>query len=90
MSKPPVNQYPEYSFVRPQHIRAARAWLGWNLNKMGEMSGLALDTISRYERGAKQVLPETVAIMYRTFVREGIELLPDGIRVRNQTWLSSS
>jgi hypothetical protein len=82
MSKPPVNQYPEYSFVRPQHIRAARAWLGWNLQKMGEMSGLALDTISRYERGAKKVLPETMAIMCRTFEREGVYVLPNGLKTR--------
>jgi hypothetical protein len=82
MSKPPVNQYPEYLFVRLQHIRTARAWLGWNLHKMGEMSGLALDTISRYERGAKKVLPETIAIMCRTFQREGVHVLPNGIRMR--------
>jgi transcriptional regulator with XRE-family HTH domain len=82
MSKPPVKRYQDYSFVKPQHIRAARAWLGWNLHKMEEKSGLALDTVSRYERGAKKVLPETVAIMYRTFEREGVHLLPDGLRIR--------
>lgn len=47
---------------------------------MQEKSGLALDTISRYERGAKELLPKTVAIMYRTFEREGVELVRDGIR----------
>jgi hypothetical protein len=49
---------------------------------MQEKSGLALDTISRYERGAKKVLPETVAIMARTFQRAGVELVPGGIRAR--------
>ena len=80
MNKHRVNSIQEYPFVTPRHIRAARAWLGWNLHKMEEKSGLALDTISRYERGAKNVLPATVATMYRTFAREGVELRPDGLR----------
>jgi hypothetical protein len=82
MMRTPVKHYEEYSFVTPQHIRAARGWLGWNLHQMQEKSGLALDTVSRYERGAKKVLPETVAIMARTFQRAGVELLPGGIRAR--------
>jgi transcriptional regulator with XRE-family HTH domain len=82
MVRTPVKPYEEYSFVTPQHIRAARGWLGWNLHKMEEKSGLALDTVSRYERGAKKVLPETLAIMARTFQRAGVELVPSGIRAR--------
>jgi transcriptional regulator with XRE-family HTH domain len=83
MNKRSVKTIQEYPFVTPRHVRAARAYLGWNLYKMQEKSGLALDTISRYERGAKGVLPKTVAIMYRTFEREGVELVPDGLRAKD-------
>ena len=83
MNRPSVKTAQEYQFVTPRHVRAARAWLGWNLHKMQEKSGLALDTISRYERGAKELLPKTVAVMYRTFEREGVELVRDGIRLRD-------
>jgi transcriptional regulator with XRE-family HTH domain len=85
MNKSTVNPQSDYSFVTPNHIRAARAWLGWNLREIEEKSGLALDTVSRYERGARKVLPETVAILARTFEREGVVLAPDGIRVRGAT-----
>jgi transcriptional regulator with XRE-family HTH domain len=83
MRKPIVNYNQVYSFVNPRHIRAARAWLGWNLKTLEEKTGLALDTISRYERGAKQVRPDTIAAMARAFEKEGVYLVPDGIRARD-------
>jgi transcriptional regulator with XRE-family HTH domain len=83
MIKQPVNSRQDYSFVRPEHIRASRAWLGWTLNEMQEKSGLARDTISRFERGKQQIANATRGILFQTLVREGILLLPDGLRVRD-------
>jgi transcriptional regulator with XRE-family HTH domain len=82
MSKGTVNSKRDYSFVSPAHIRAARGWLAWNLDETQEKSGLSRHTINRYETGAKKVSAETLAILYRTFERAGVELRRNGIYVR--------
>lgn len=82
MINPSVNREKDYSFVSPEHIRAARGWLHWNLNKTQEMSSLDRMTISRFELGKQNIANATRGILFETFLREGVELVPDGIRVR--------
>ena len=76
-----VNINRDYSFVLPAHIRAARGWLGWNLDMAQEKTGLSRHTINRYETGYKKVSDETIAILVRTFEREGVLLRRDGLRI---------
>lgn len=37
--------------ISAQHLRMARAGLGWTLNDLAERSGINPNTISRYEQG---------------------------------------
>ena len=82
MINPPVKTSKDFMYVTPSHIRAARGWLGWNLDEMQEKSGLARDTISRFERGKQKIANDTRAVLYQTCLRAGVELRRDGLRVR--------
>jgi transcriptional regulator with XRE-family HTH domain len=70
--------------VTPEGCRAARGWLGWSLAQTAKVSGIALDTISRYERGAKGVSERTREALYQAFAERGIEVRRDGLQVRRQ------
>jgi transcriptional regulator with XRE-family HTH domain len=77
-----VNYVEDYSFVSPAHVRASRAWLGWTLDDLEEKSGLSRDTISRFERGKQKIANATRGILFRTLFNAGIEMRPDGLRVK--------
>jgi hypothetical protein len=77
-----VNFETDYGFVTPAHCRAARAWLGWNLDVAEEKTGLARDSISRFERGARLFSLKTREKLVRKFAEHGILLERDGLRVR--------
>ena len=78
-----VNGQMDYSFIGPNHIRAARGWLWWNLDDMEEKSGITRGSISKFETGKMALSLKTRGVLYDTFLSKGVELLPDGIRVRN-------
>ena len=82
MINPPVKTSQDFMYVMPSHIRAARGWLGWNLDEMQEKSGLSRDTISRFERGKQKIANDTRAVLFQTCFMAGVELLPDGLRAR--------
>jgi transcriptional regulator with XRE-family HTH domain len=73
----------DYSFIGPNHIRAARGWLWWNLDEIEVKSGVSRGAVSKFETGKQSLSLKTRKILYETFLAAGIELLPDGIRVRN-------
>jgi transcriptional regulator with XRE-family HTH domain len=83
MTNTSVNRSKDYSFVSPEHVRASRAWLGWTLDDIQEESGLSRDTISRFERGKQNIANATRGILFQTLFNAGIEMLPDGLRVRD-------
>jgi transcriptional regulator with XRE-family HTH domain len=81
--KQPVKNITDYTFVKPEHIRAARAWLGWNLDEMQQKSGVDRDTISRFELGKKNIRNATRARLYRACYEAGVEILWNGLWVRH-------
>ena len=42
--------------IGPQHLRMARAGLGWTLIDLSERSGVNPNTISRYEQGHEGIV----------------------------------
>lgn len=56
----------------PGQLRAARAWLGWNLDEASEASGVHRQTISRIESGASQGTRETIRTLVRTYADHGV------------------
>jgi transcriptional regulator with XRE-family HTH domain len=80
--KPAVNNHKDYSFISPQHIRAARGWLWWTLDDIEVKSGVTRGAVSKYETGKKNLSVKSREVLYNTFLKEGVELLPDGIRAR--------
>lgn len=74
-----VNNKNDFSFIKPEHIRAGRAWLGWNLDEAQEKSGVNRDVISRFELGKKNLGATSRGKIFRAFLADGVELLPNGI-----------
>jgi transcriptional regulator with XRE-family HTH domain len=72
----------DYTFISANHIRAARGWLWWTLDDIEEKSGVTRGAVSKFETGKKNLSVKSRAILYRTFLREGVELLPDGLRAK--------
>ena len=72
----------DYSFVKPSHIRAARGWLWWNLDEIEAKSGVTRGAVSKFETGKRNLSVKTRKVLYDTFLREGVELLPNGVRAK--------
>jgi transcriptional regulator with XRE-family HTH domain len=45
-------------------------------------SGVTRGAVSKYETGKKNLSVKSREVLYNTFLKEGVELLPDGIRAR--------
>ena len=60
--------------MRPQHLRMARAGLGWTLKELADRAEVNLNTVSRYEAG-REVLTGTVDRIERVLKAEGIIFL---------------
>ena len=60
--------------MRPQHLRMARAGLGWTLKELADRAEVNLNTVSRYEAG-REVLTGTVDRIERVLEAEGIIFL---------------
>ena len=73
----------DYSFVMPSHIRAARGWLWWNLDEIEAKSGVTRGAVSKFETGKKNLSVKTRKVLYETFLKEGVELVPDGLRAKD-------
>jgi hypothetical protein len=82
MVKNLVNNISDFSFSTPAHIRGARAWIGWKLEEMRTISGVDRDTISRFELNKQGLRNATLARLYLACFEAGVEILPDGLRVR--------
>lgn len=63
-------------------IRAARALLGWSQTDLAGRCGLALNTVSRHERGATEPTPATMDAMQQALEAGGIEFIHRGVRRR--------
>lgn len=69
--------------IRPEHLRMARAGLGWTLRDMAERADVNPNTISRYETG-KDILAGTLHKMEAALHAAGVVFTdePGGVGVR--------
>jgi transcriptional regulator with XRE-family HTH domain len=66
--------------VTREQIRAARAVLGWSARDLAERTGVAANTVSRFENGA-DALGETLTKLQAVLEAHGIEFVKlDAIR----------
>jgi transcriptional regulator with XRE-family HTH domain len=63
-----------------EHIRAARALLRWEQEKLAEASGVSVPTIGRLEMqpGQLPAYPETISAIRTALEKAGIEFLNGG------------
>ena len=72
--------------MTPMQCRAARAALGWNLQRLAEQAGVAINTANSFERG-RDVLYSNVNRIQAALEAAGVTFLQDdgdgpGVRVR--------
>src|SRR4051794_39889581 len=69
-----------WPMVTREQIKAARAVLGWSTRDLAERTGVAPNTVSRFENGA-DALGETLTKLQTTLEAQGIEFVKlDAIR----------
>jgi transcriptional regulator with XRE-family HTH domain len=61
-------------------VRAARGFVGWSIRDLAERSGVAVNTISRFENGTADAQMETLLKIQTTFEDAGVTF-PDGFTV---------
>jgi predicted transcriptional regulator len=65
--------------------KMARAALGWGIKDLATRAKVGSTTVSRFEAGQGTPIPSTVAAMRRAFEEAGIEFIPGGARLREQS-----
>jgi transcriptional regulator with XRE-family HTH domain len=68
--------------------RMARAAVGWGVRDFAREAGVAVDTISRLERG-EEIMPRTLAAIRAALEAAGVEFIPangggPGVRLRER------
>ncbi|WP_221158321.1 helix-turn-helix transcriptional regulator [Rhizobium sp. NLR12b] len=56
--------------------KMARAALGWGVRDLAQNAGVAVDTISRLERG-EEIMPRTLAAIRTAMESAGVEFIDD-------------
>jgi transcriptional regulator with XRE-family HTH domain len=54
-------------------VRAARAFLGWSIRDLAKVTGLAINTVSRFENGAADAQLETLIKIQDALQNAGVE-----------------
>lgn len=60
--------------LTPEACRAARALLGWTVRELGERTGIAFETISKYENG-RPMRDANKAALAVVFDAAGVDIL---------------
>jgi transcriptional regulator with XRE-family HTH domain len=71
---------PVMKTISREQVRAARGAIGWSIRDLAEKSGVAVNTISRFENGSADALLETLLKIQDTFEQAGIDF-PDEFSV---------
>lgn len=69
--------------LTPAASRSARALLGWTIDELAAASDLTRDSVSRFERGAFGMKPDTQERVVAAFSAAGVEVFApprDGAR----------
>jgi predicted transcriptional regulator len=68
--------------MRSEHIRAARAWLGWQQVELAARSKVSLSTVRDFEKGRHTPIANNIAAMQKAIEDAGVRfLLRDGVVV---------
>lgn len=67
--------------LTPRLCKAARALLGWTSGDLAGHSGVSGTTIRIFESEARGVSRLTMFCLVQAFIEQGIEFLPDGVRL---------
>ena len=71
--------------ITAAQCRAARAWLDWNQGGLADHSGIALKTISDFERGRRNPVLGTLTLLRQTFEKTGkVTFEDDGLVLRSE------
>ncbi len=57
----------------------ARAALQWSIEKAADAAGLSSRTILRFENGQRDIKPELIQILRRTFEAAGVRFIDEGV-----------
>lgn len=58
----------------PKQLKAARTWLGWDLDRAASESGIHKQTISRAENGHQAPTIDTLRAIVQAYARHGLWL----------------
>lgn len=64
--------------MTPAQLRAARALVDWTQPTLAERSGVSLNTIKMFEKGASDPRQSTILSMKLALARSGVEFLDGG------------
>lgn len=67
------------TYLKREHFRAARAWLGWTQDDLAEHSGVSKVTVRNIERGVTDPRVTTMGALQKAFEDAGIEFLENGV-----------
>jgi transcriptional regulator with XRE-family HTH domain len=73
--------------VTPAQCRAARGLLGWTQARLAKAAHIGISTIYDFERERREVHPDSVAKMQKSFEASGIAFLNGkrpGVRLRGK------
>lgn len=63
--------------MKPEHSRAARAWLGWSQADLAERAKVGLSTVKDFESGKREPIANNLAAMHAALTAEGIQMVFD-------------
>jgi transcriptional regulator with XRE-family HTH domain len=68
----------EAGMLTPAQLRAARSLLQWSREKLAEKSGVAAETVKRFEFRGSDPKQSTLLKWKRALEQAGVELIDDG------------
>lgn len=63
--------------VNQFQCKAARVWLGWGQRELASKAGVALKTVTEFEKGSRVPHDNTASSIQKVFENEGFEFLED-------------
>jgi ribosome-binding protein aMBF1 (putative translation factor) len=61
--------------MRPEHIRAARAWLGWQQAELAARARVSLSTVRDFEKGRHTPIANNISAMRKAIEGAGVKFL---------------
>jgi ribosome-binding protein aMBF1 (putative translation factor) len=58
--------------MKPEHSRAARAWLGWSQQDLAERAKVGLSTVKDFESGKREPIANNLSAMHAALSAGGV------------------